>query len=285
MNNDNFVRVEERPLHFESMGMGIEGQYSGFGNVKDFKAIVNPETEEIISVVGSGYQLVQNADIFPQYDEAIELSDLNTKGMERKVYTSHSGGRTKVEYTFPEHRVSIKDDDELDLTLTVLNSYDTSWRFRSILGAFRLLCANGMIVGTAFQQYAHKHTLNLDTDRAIKDLALSLDFFEENANSWRDYPNVRVNAFQVDKVFKALAKDSKSIRVSLDESHEGYVRRLGDNLWALFNTLTHWSTHYKVKNTANTSSIIINREDKVRKVLPMLDDIRWNQPVIRGTMV
>ena len=285
MFDDNFVRVEERPLHFESPQYGMPHIYSGFGNVKDFKAIVNPETEQIISVVGSGYQLVQNADIFPQYDEAIELSDLNTKGMERKVYTSHSGGRTKVEYTFPEHRVSIKDDDELDLTLTVLNSYDTSWRFRSILGAFRLLCANGMGIGTKYQQYAHKHTLNLDTDRAIKDLALSLDFFEENADSWRDYPNVRVNAFQVDRVFKALAKDSKSIRVSLDESHEGYVRRLGDNLWALFNTLTHWSTHYKVKNTANTSSIILNREDKVRKVLPMLDDIRWNQPVVRGAMV
>jgi hypothetical protein len=284
MFDDNFVRVEERPLHFESWN--DSSIYStGLGNVKDFKAIVNPLTEEIISVVGSGYQLVQNEDIFPQYDEAIHMSDLNTNGMTRKISASHNDARTKVEYTFPEHRVSIKDDDELDLTLTVLNSYDTSWRFRSILGAFRLLCANGMIVGTAFQQYAHKHTLNLDTDRAIKDLALSLDFFEENADSWRDYPNVRVNAFQVDKVFKALAKDSKSIRVSLDESHEGYVRRLGDNLWALFNTLTHWSTHYKVKNTANTSSIIINREDKVRKVLPMLDDIRWNQPVIKGTMV
>ncbi len=279
MNNDNFVRVEERPLHFESPNLYGTNSYTGFGSVKDFKAIVNPNTEEIISVVGSGYQLVQNADIFPQYDEAIYMSNLNTNGMTRKVYTSHNEGRTKVEYRFPEHRVSIMDNDEIDLTLTVLNSYDTSWRFRSILGAFRLLCTNGMIVGTAFQQYQGKHTLNLDTNRAIKDLALSLDFFEENANSWKEYPNVRVNAFQVDRVFKALSKDSKSIRVALDESHEGYVRRLGDNLWALFNTLTHWSTHYKVRNEANTSSIVLNREDKVRKVLPMLDDIRWSPQV------
>jgi len=266
MQNNNFIRVEERPLHFESA-------YSSSGSVKDFKAIVNPNTEEIIAVVGSGYQLVQNADIFPQYDEAIELSDLNTTGMTRKVSTSHGGGRTKVEYKFPEHRVSIREGDEIDLTLTVLNSYDTSWKFNSILGAFRLLCDNGMTIGTAFQQYAHKHTLNLDTDRAIKELTLSLDNFEANAENWKQYPHVSVSDFDVDRVFNSLSKGSKSLRVVLDESHEGYVRRLGDNLWALFNTLTHWSTHYKVRNSANASSIVVTREDKVRKVLPMLDDM------------
>ena len=93
MNNDNFVRVEERPLHFESWN--DSSIYStGLGNVKDFKAIVNPETEEIISVVGSGYQLVQNQDIFPQNDEAIHMSDLNTNGMTRRISASHNDART-----------------------------------------------------------------------------------------------------------------------------------------------------------------------------------------------
>jgi hypothetical protein len=130
-----------------------------------------------------------------------------------------------------------------------------------------------MVEGTAFQQYAHKHTLNLDTDRAIKELSLALDNFESNAENWKMYPHISVSAFEVDKVFKALAKKSKSLRVALDESYEGYARRLGNNLWALLNTLTHWSTHYKVRNEANASSIILTREDRVRKVLPMLDDI------------
>jgi len=201
------------------------------------------------------------------------MSDLNTNGMTRKVSASHNDARTKIEYRFPEHRVAIREGDEIDLTLTVLNSYDTSWSFRSILGAFRLLCANGMVEGTAFQQYAHKHTLNLDTDRAIAELGLALDNFESNAENWKMYPQISVNAFEVDRVFKALAKGSKSLRVALDESYEGYARRLGNNLWALLNTLTHWSTHHKVRNEANASSIIVTREDRVRKVLPMLDDI------------
>jgi hypothetical protein len=273
MFDDNFVRVEERPLHFESPHIYGTSSYTDFGSVKDFKAIVNPNTEEIISVVGSGYQLVQNADIYPQFDEAIELSDLNTTGMTRKVSTSHGGGRTVVSYTFPEHRVSIGDNDELDLTITVLNSYDTSWRFRSIMGAFRLLCANGMIVGEALAEYSGKHTLNLNTNKAIKDLSMAIEHFEATSLMWQWYPKIFVTSIEADRVFNALAKGSKSLRVALDESHEGYIRRLGDNLWALYNTLTHWSTHYKIKNVSNAPAIVVNREDRVRKVLPMLDAI------------
>jgi hypothetical protein len=267
MEIDNFIRMEERPLHFESA-------YWSSGNVTEHKAIVNPETEKIVSVVGRGYQLVQNADIFPQYDEAIHMSDLNTNGMTRKVQTSHGGGRTKVEYKFPEHRVSIKGNDELDLTLTVLNSYDTSWRFRSIMGAFRLLCANGMIVGTTFQEYSGKHTLNLDTDRAIKDLAVALESYLENAEVWKEYPTVQITSLQANNVFESLAKGSKVLVESLNDSFRGYTYTLGYNLWALLNTLTHWSTHTKVRNEDNAPSIVLTREDRVRKVLPMLDKIR-----------
>ena len=61
---------------------------------------------------------------------------------------------------------------------------------------------------------------------------------------------------------------------SLNDSFRGYTYTLGYNLWALLNTLTHWSTHTKVRNEANAPSIVVTREDRVRKVLPMLDKIR-----------
>jgi hypothetical protein len=52
------------------------------------------------------------------------------------------------------------------------------------------------------------------------------------------------------------------------------VDELGKNLWALFNTLTDWSSHAKFKNEKNKASTIITREAKVRKVLPMLEALR-----------
>jgi hypothetical protein len=49
---------------------------------------------------------------------------------------------------------------------------------------------------------------------------------------------------------------------------------MGGNLWALFNTLTDWSSHSKFKNIRNQAATVITREQKIRKVLPMLEDIR-----------
>jgi len=267
---EDFVRMEERPLHFEtSIGAMI-----GYDQVTKHKAIVNPETEQIVSVVGSGYQLVQNADVFPQFEDAIRLSGLDSNGMERKISTSHGGGRTVVSYTFPEHKVEVKEDDWVDLTLTVLNSYDTSWRFRVLGGAFRLLCANGMIVGDTFLEYSGKHTASLDTERAIANLDTSLQGFLASADMWKKYPKVKINEVQAASVFDRLAKGSKTMLKYLDECHKMYVDELGSNLWALFNTLTEWSSHHEVKNKQNAPSIIVNREERVRKLLPMLEEIR-----------
>ena len=267
---EDFVRMEERPLHFEtSIGAMI-----GYDQVTKHKAIVNPETEQIVSVVGSGYQLVQNADVFPQFEDAIRLSGLDSNGMERDIQTSHGGGRTVVSYTFPEHKVQVKEDDYVDLKLTILNSYDTSWRFRVLGGAFRLLCANGMIVGDTFLEYSGKHTASLDTERAIANLDNSLQGFLATADLWKQYPKVKVNEVQVASVFDTLAKGSKAMLKYLDECHKMYVDELGSNLWALFNTLTEWSSHHEIKNKQNAPSIIVNREERVRKLLPILEDLR-----------
>ena len=64
----NFVRMEERPLHFESFGSS-----TGVGSVGQFKGIVNPETEKLISVVGVGYKLEHNDEVFPKFEDAIDF--------------------------------------------------------------------------------------------------------------------------------------------------------------------------------------------------------------------
>ena len=267
---EDFIRMEERPLHFETN----IGAMLGYEGVSKHKAIVNPETEKIISVVGSGYQLVQNADVFPQFEDAIRLSNLDTNGMVRDVSTSHDGGRTVVSYDFPEHQIMIKENDSVNLKLVLLNSYDTSWRFRAIAGAFRLLCANGMIMGDTFLEYSGKHTASLNTERAINNLEVSLEGFLAEAELWKTYPKVDVSPTQVNQVFTRLASGSKTLMKDLDHTFLEYVDEVGHNLWALFNTLTAWSTHYKVKNSANEASIVVNREEKVRKLLPMLEQLR-----------
>ena len=262
MEDFNFVTMEERPIYVEDVALSTH------------KAIYNPETRKTVSVVGSGYKYVDNNTVFGQFEDAIRLSNLDTNGMVRNISTSHGGGRTVVSYDFPEHSINIGENDSVNLTLTVLNSYDTSWRFRVLGGAFRILCANGLIVGDTFMEYSGKHTASLDTERAIRNLEVSLAGFLHEAEMWKTYPKIDVTPTQVKKVFEKLATGSKTLVKDLDVTFLEYVDELGFNLWALFNTITAWSTHYRVKNTDNQASIIVNREEKVRKLLPMLENIR-----------
>ena len=263
---NNFKQVEERML-WTTDGTFLDRR------APKHKAIVDVDTDEIISVVGMGYNLVQNSEIIPQYERAIARSNLNTDGMKRKIDYSHDGARTVVSYRFPAHRIAVKEGDEMDLMITVLNSYDGSWKFMSMVGAFRLLCTNGQIIGDSFSSYYGKHTKSLDVDYAINKLEDSLEVYLHNAELWKQYPTSKITIGQANTVLLALAKDNIKLMEELNSTYQKYVFEMGHNLWALFNTLTDWSTHSKVTNVSNKPSIVVSREGRVRKVLPMLNEL------------
>ena len=281
---DDFIKVHTEPLYtktiesneYESLSIkGLmqteEQEYEHIINTH--KAVVD-EKGNIISVVGKGYNVIQNADIIPDYERAIYRSGLDTRGMERDIQQSHGGARTVVTYTFPAHRIEVKKDDPMDLKISVLNSYDGSWKFMSLVGALRLACLNGQVIGDFFSSFYGKHTMNLDTDAAVDRLETSLDVYLQNAEYWKQYPKISVTDLQAQNVFLNLAGTSKILNGVLEDIHVKYVDEMGGNLWALFNTLTDWSSHSKFKNIRNQAATVITREQKIRKVLPMLEDIR-----------
>jgi len=281
---EDFIRVHEEPLYTKTIEQTLiqrnEEDDRGYYEEQEYentitthKAIVD-DTGKIISIVGKGYNVVQNADIIPDYERAIYRSQLDTTDMKRDVQQSHYGARTVCTYTFPAHRIEVREGDSMDLKISVLNSYDGSWKFMSLVGALRLACLNGQVIGDYFSSFYGKHTRSLDTDVAVKKLEHSLDVYMENAELWKQYPTTAVSELQAYNVFLNLAGESKVLLELLQTTHALYVEEVGSNLWALFNTLTDWASHAKFKNKSNIASTIITREQKVRKVLPMLDNIR-----------
>ena len=277
---DDFIKVHTEPLYTKTMERVINNFHEETWEKQEYEHIINThkavvdEKGNIISVVGKGYNVIQNADIIPDYERAIYRSGLDTRGMERDIQQSHGGARTVVTYTFPAHRIEVKKDDPMDLKISVLNSYDGSWKFMSLVGALRLACLNGQVIGDFFSSFYGKHTMNLDTDAAVDRLETSLDVYLQNAEYWKQYPKISVTDLQAQNVFLNLAGTSKILNGVLEDIHVKYVDEMGGNLWALFNTLTDWSSHSKFKNIRNQAATVITREQKIRKVLPMLEDIR-----------
>ena len=83
----------------------------------------------------------------------------------------------------------------------------------------------------------------------------------------------KISNAQATAIFQRIAGKSDRLEILLEETFIKYVDEMGKNVWALFNTLTDWSTHAKFKNETNKVATIYNREAKVRKVLPLLTEM------------
>ena len=201
---DDFIRVHEQPLYCKTIEevsetWGVdnpttiykEQEYENM--ITTHKAIID-DAGNIISVVGKGYNVVQNADIIPDYERAIYRSQLDTTDMKRDIQQSHGGARTVCTYTFPAHTIEVREGDDMQLKISVLNSYDGSWKFMSLVGALRMACMNGQVIGDYFSSFYGKHTRSLDTDVAVEKLEHSLDVYMENAELWKQYPTTAVSA-------------------------------------------------------------------------------------------
>ena len=266
---DEYQEVFEQTL-FTRPAVYIQGGEKAVGIAK---GIVN-ELGDCIAVVGMNYNLVQNKDIMPKFHEVILASDLDKTGMTKEIQQSHYGAKTIVTYTFPAHQIEITDGDFVQLRIMVPNSYDGSWKFMSMVGAVRIACMNGQVVVDKFSSYNSKHTASLDTDVAVAKMETALEVYTQNAEIWKSYPKTTVTNLQATRIFKQVAGKSVNLEALLEETYLKYVNEMGKNLWAVFNTLTDWSSHAKFKNEDNKASTIVRRETKVRKVLPMLEDIR-----------
>ena len=266
---DEYQEVFEQTL-FTRPAVYMQGGEKAVGIAK---GIVN-ELGDCIAVVGMNYNLVQNKVIMPQFHEVIMASDLDKTGMTKEIQQSHYGAKTIVTYTFPAHQIEIAPGDHVQLRIMVLNSYDGSWKFMSMVGAVRIACMNGQVVVDKFSSYNSKHTASLDTDVAVAKMETALEVYTKNAEIWKSYPKTTVTNLQATRIFKQVAGKSDRLEALLEETYLKYVDETGKNLWAVFNTLTDWSSHAKFKNEANKVATIYNREAKVRKVLPMLNELR-----------
>lgn len=118
--------------------------------------------------------IVQSAGWRPYWAEQTRVNKKSKQGFQRHV----------IKFTMGE-TLSDVGDERLDLVL--MNSHDTGTAFKLMIGVFRLVCSNGLIVGRQDLGFTHKHIgfdqqAFLESTRAIashgKEVARSIDDFK-----------------------------------------------------------------------------------------------------------
>lgn len=242
------------------------------------QAVVRVSDQRILKVHGSDYTLLRNKTAFSTVDQVFDMLVSSGRLNMDDVYINSScvnlGGKAIVDYIFPHHFIDI-DGQTVFMKVTVINSYDGSSNFSLKVSGFRVMCLNGLVTNEQFQSVCKRHSGEFSMGDLKTLLARGIAGFTEMGKEWHKMTTTGISRKQVDAILTSISMDKSSNKVSLtkfnmlDEIYQNHASSLGKNYWALYNTLTAYSTHYTVqdRNALNRKNVILRREKEVAKVM------------------
>jgi hypothetical protein len=259
--------------------------------------IYRTDTAAELGVHGSRYSDLYDLSYKRMIDNqraCIERSDLNITDIKENIQVSHNGAMCFVTHRLPAESLRTPGNDHADLTLLSVSSLNGVWPFICSVGANQWACMNGQVfTSDAAMLYKARHTKKLDIDHASRVMGRALNTFKAEVDIWHYWATQSVTDFQAflvfaeaanaTGVFKHLKEDpyigisglmlkptiasNKNLSYLCERWFTHYKRSLGSNEWAVYNTLTDWSTHAPAatkKSVSNIASISHKRGEIVR---------------------
>ena len=283
--------VESRPIFYkdnndESAYLHCDPDRKGLHIVGD--------NSSPISIVNNSYNFegAQYSDLYRQLVGICKSSGINAEGVHVHSQMSPNGSRGLIQMTFPHYEIDIGHGDTSWFQLLARSSFDGSWPAVFQAGAIRMACTNGQIFADNVCLYKSRHTKNLNLDHARRKMVEAIKTFEIEAERWHRWKESTISDRQALEIFAKAADCSvvaesrdiplgdllakiknKSLKYMWNQYivHEKQV--LGDNEWAVYNALTHWSTHAPVGAKTDSNSVLTikaRQQESVRGTLKLL---------------
>jgi hypothetical protein len=271
--------IEERPVYYQERTGFIQQD-------SNRKAIhVKGSNEPPISIFKKGYNIsgAQYSDMYTQMVNICKASDVDCTGVSVDSSVSPNGARGTIKITLPAHTVETARGDETQLQLLGYNSVDGSWPMVIRMGAVRMACINGQIMIDDFAVYKAKHTMSLDLGHARRKMAALLNSYTEEVERWRGWSTdsisdrfalitfakaakckVNVESMSNMSLLEILDHPSliknKAFRYLWNQYTQHEQKSLGSTKWAVYNALTHWTTHAPVGKKTDKNSVLKIKE-------------------------
>ena len=111
------------------------------------------------------YVLVQHASVIAALENALRAEDVEPPDLRCRLTLSESGARMRIRVELPERfAFSAPDGHAMALTFECFNSVDRTVPLFALLGWFRFVCSNGLVVGTTHASLRHHHRPPLRID-------------------------------------------------------------------------------------------------------------------------
>ncbi len=206
---DETMRWRARDVSFLKGGWDALSKRIPKFTTEDFKAVhdgpANPYIRTVVrqplsifehpipvGVVSNTYQLAQHADVLLQCFKALQKHHIDPYVLRCEVGLTPLGEWMNFRAYFPdEYSFKARDGEKLELRLECFNSVDGSSRLVILLGWFRFVCANGLIIGETKAALRDIHDEHLDL-KVIPEI-ISKGLAKVNADikrlqEWEKYP-------------------------------------------------------------------------------------------------
>ena len=212
-----------------------------------YKFIVREDTGDVLSCVTDKYKVVQNYSVI----EAAEPILKETGAVLTEAESFSNGARSIWTWKIPDIKVKVDKKDFVNPTITIKNSYDGSVQLHILAGAFRLVCSNGLVIGTTISNKVNKHSiynLNLDKiEESIKDTVNSIQTVFSN-----DFPKLvetKVKPNHIQNLIKMFPD------FTIERLTEYLLGHKIHTYWDLLNAATWVATHVMKRNYETTHKL------------------------------
>lgn len=221
--------------------------------VDGYKALVNPETEDVFGIVSEDYQLTRHEEMLDVVDRAIlEIPEFGTPV--KNIHLYDNGGKLRAQYVFKDVdgviQTGARTGDKLHPQIEVFNSYDLGWSRRISFGAYRLVCTNGLVIGEKILQYQTNHRAIFDEEAVKFTIMAAMDKFSDQQGIWQKWVDKVTTPEDYIEVMEALPlanKDVDAIGKVVETSSDLRIQdiRLKTlSYWLFFNILCQYVTHH-----------------------------------------
>jgi hypothetical protein len=248
--------------------------------ISDYKAVVNLETNQILSVVSKSYRLIKNEEalkigknvfskLFPS------VSENNWKIF--KVISPLKGTFCHIDLIHEDVNLKTWNQDVWYPFLRVTNSYNKTFALTFELGFVRKLCSNGVIFSkkTVKVKFNHNQSnLTSDIEVDVSDLkVLEEDFKKKIYNLSRFYLPKKYTfamlikatgiSFKTDSLKKKIRDNEiqkqEQLNKLTNDLSEQYVSNFGETALAAFNTITDIISNQDQYKVLSNYSLSANR--------------------------
>jgi hypothetical protein len=260
------------------------------------KVIYTDKSSKVINVVKDKYKFDNNqpTQIVGLSEATILASGVPLDGISRTAQIAPDGSKMILQYTLPEFTVDLGNGDETQFQLLFYNSYDGSWSFTVRAGAIRMACLNGQVSVDDISMFKAKHTPSINPDHARRKMVLAIQQFHAEGERWARWKEQSVTNREALRIFadaagcKFVHENNDMTLMELFQHKNVYSNRslmymwnqytnheqpkLGSNEWAVYNALTHWSTHAPAGRKTDENNVLgtlVRRQDKVRNAVAL----------------